>query len=430
MRQMKDSGYEWLGEVPANWGVYPARYAFTENRTKNINGEVTKALQFKFGSIIPKTNFDAESDEYVADTIATYTIVDPRTIMINGLNLNYDFKTLRVGMVTERGVITSAYLALIPDERVINAEFATLLFKGYESVMAFHNMGAGIRKTLGFKEFKNQPILIPPLQEQQRIVEFLQGKLGEIDAVIEQTRDTVEEYKRLKQTVITEAVTKGVRGEREMKYSGNEWISDIPAEWNISRIKYICEFEPLSDKAHLDAESLITYTPMECIKNGWFINNTAQFGSVSSSLTAYQDGDIVMAKVTPCFENGNIAVMCGLSSGFGLGSSELFVFRATQIETRYLFYWLRNDRFVQTACSTMTGTGGLKRVSPSFVKNCYIHLPPVEEQRNIVEYLDSMCAEFDRLIDAKNHLLSELESYRKSVVYEYVTGKKEVPACP
>ncbi|MBO5544741.1 MAG: hypothetical protein J5949_08955, partial [Oscillospiraceae bacterium] len=109
-REMKDSGVPWIGEIPKNWRLLPAQYGFAEVKTKNTDGAVQNALQFKFGAIIPKSNFNADSDDYVAGTITNYTIVQPGTVMINGLNLNYDFKTQRTGLVREPGAITSAYL--------------------------------------------------------------------------------------------------------------------------------------------------------------------------------------------------------------------------------------------------------------------------------------------------------------------------------
>lgn len=199
-REMKDSGIEWIGEIPKDWRIYPARYAFTEIRTKNSGGSITNALKFYNGTIIKKANFDANSDNYVAETITNYTVVTPDTIMINGLNLNYDLKSLRVGLVNETGVITSAYLAIYPNKEHILPKFATYLFKGYETKMAFHNMGAGIRKTLGFKEFKSQPVLFPPLDEQERIVAFLDRITYEIDSIIEKTRSSIEEYLKTRYT--------------------------------------------------------------------------------------------------------------------------------------------------------------------------------------------------------------------------------------
>lgn len=208
---------------------------------------------------------------------------------------------------------------------------------------------------------------------------------------------------------------------REMKNSGIAWMGEIPREWNISRIKYVADVDPSCDKTKIDGDSLITYTPMECIRRGNFVNKAACLNSVSSSLTAYEEGDIVMAKVTPCFENGNIAIMTGLHNGFGLGSSELFVFRPRSIITEYLFYWLQNYVFVQNAKATMTGTGGLKRVSPVFIKNCSIHMPPKEEQNKLVAFLDSKCTLVDTLIQNVQTQIEKLKAYKQSLITEVVT---------
>ena len=160
---------------------------------------------------------------------------------------------------------------------------------------------------------------------------------------------------------------------------------------------------------------------MECIKNGYFIPNTARLGDLATSLTAYEENDIVMAKVTPCFENGNIAVMSGLESGFGLGSSELFVFRAREIELQYLFYWLQNSAFVDLAKSTMTGTAGLKRVSSQFVQNCEIHYPPIAEQSRIAAFLDDKCARVDSVIAQTRASIEEYKKLKQAVITQAVT---------
>lgn len=238
-RKMKDSGIEWIGEIPEGWEVAPVRSCFDEVRTKNTDGQEQNALQFKSGNIISKANFNANIDDYVADTITNYTVVLPDTVMINGLNLNYDFKSLRVALVKEKGVITSAYLAIFPDRKKIFPQYATYLFKGYETKMAFHNMGAGIRKTLGYKEFKNQPLLLPSKEEQNKISAYLDSKCSHIDTMLFRTRSGIEEYKKLKQAVITQAVTKGVRGEREMKDSKIDYIGQIPDEWVLCKLRNI-----------------------------------------------------------------------------------------------------------------------------------------------------------------------------------------------
>ena len=211
-----------------------------------------------------------------------------------------------------------------------------------------------------------------------------------------------------------------------MKDSGVEWIGEIPEHWKITKIKHKAILNPKCDFSHISYDTLITYTPMECVKNGYYNNRTEILSKIPSSLTPFEEGDIVMAKVTPCFENGNIAIMNNLQSKVGLGSSELFVFRSKGILTKYLFYFLQSINFTRQACLTMTGAGGLKRVSSEFCKNCKLPLPPYIEQKQIADYLDSKCEKIDFTINKKQKLIDKLTEYKKSLIYEVVTGKKEV----
>lgn len=217
---------------------------------------------------------------------------------------------------------------------------------------------------------------------------------------------------------------------RKMKDSGIEWIGEIPEGWEITRLKYLADFEPTCDTSYLTDESKITYTPMECVKNGGFENRSALYGNLSHTLTPFQNGDIAMAKVTPCFENGNIAIMDNLFSGFGLGSSELFIFRPKSISIRYFFYWLQNKAFVARACSTMTGTGGLKRISPSFIRNCPVHCPSTDEQTMISDYLDAKCSEIDDLLTSVRSSIEEYKKLKQAVITQAVTkgvrGEREM----
>lgn len=207
-----------------------------------------------------------------------------------------------------------------------------------------------------------------------------------------------------------------------MKNSGIEWIGEIPDDWNITTIKYACVFSPKCSKiVGLGIENEITYTPMEYIKNGYYIQNTKIIADIPSSLTMYEEGDIVMAKVTPCFENGNIARMDNLVNGVGVGSSELYVFRTKKYNRDYLFYLLQNYIFKDCAASTMIGTGGLKRVSSHFIKNSKQPFPPLSEQKAIAEFLDKKCGEVDALIADIQQEIETLEQYKRSVITESVT---------
>lgn len=421
-RKMKDSGIEWIGEIPTDWSIGFAFQIFTPVKNRNIGLLETNLLSLSYGKIKHKSINTTEG--LLPESFDSYNIIECDDIVLRLTDLQNDHKSLRVGRSTERGIITSAYLTLRPSNNSFSQYMYYFLYS-FDICKGLYGMGSGVRQGLNWDDIKHLQILLPTLAEQQRIAAFLDRKCAEIDSIIADTQKTIEEYKALKQSIITEAVTKGVRGERKMKDSGVEWIGDVPEEWEVIPVKYVAEFQPSCDMSNLTDDSIITYLPMQHLKNGYYIQNTAFYGSVASSLTPFMNGDIVMAKVTPCFENGNIAIMNDLSSGVGMGSSELFVYRPLDVQTKYLLYWLQNILFKQAACATMTGTGGLKRVSPYFAKHSKMTLPCYKEQLEIIRYLDEKCTSLDKLIESKQQLLTELESYKKSVIYEYVTGKKE-----
>ena len=204
--EMKDSGIEWVGNIPAHWDTIPIRYLFAECRLKNILNQEKTALKFTYGTIIKKTNFDSDSDEYVANTMTNYTVVYPGTIMINGLNLNYDFVSQRVGLVKDRGAITSAYLAIVPGSRVVS-EYANYQLKSWDYAKAFHNMGTGVRKTLDFSELGKKYFVTPSIEEQSKIVAFLDSKCKEIEAIIASKKQQLTVIDSYKKSLIYEYVT-------------------------------------------------------------------------------------------------------------------------------------------------------------------------------------------------------------------------------
>ena len=420
-RKMKDSGIEWIGEIPEGWEVLAHKYIMHKEKSicEHYNGEDVISLTLNG---VVKRDLENPSGK-MPTTFDGYQFVDPNDLLLCLFDI--DVTPRCVGLVKDYGVTSPAYSRFKIHSGFCNAYYNYLL-RFIDDEKVFVHLSKNLRSSLTESDFGAIKTIVPPKAEQQRIADYLDNRTFEIDTLLSKARSSIEEYKKLKQAVITQAVTKGVRGEREMKDSGVEWIGKIPKEWEISRIKYVSIFEPSSDFRKLTPETIITYSPMECIKNGTFERRTSLYGNLAHTLTPFQDGDIVMAKVTPCFENGNIAIMNELQSGYGLGSSELFVFRPQNINTRYLFYWLQNKLFVCQACATMTGTGGLKRISPSFVKNCNIHYPTATEQAEIADYLDAKCAEIDGLIAKKEQLVKELEGYKKSLIYEVVTGKREV----
>lgn len=422
MREMKDSGIEWVGQIPSTWTIKPIRAEFEEVTRKNSNGGVKTALKFTYGNIVKKNNFDADEDAYVADTILNYTIVTPGTIMLNGLNLNFDFVTQRIGLVKEIGAITSAYTAFRPLSGRVLPEFATYLLKSYDTCKAFHNMGGGVRKILNFSELKRHYIVYPEVAEQQRIVSFLDAKCAEIDALtadIQTQIDTLEQYKR---SVITEAVTKGLNPDVEMKDSRIQWIGLIPAHWIIHPV-YTYFGERKNKNRFGTEDNLLSLSYGRVIRKDI---NTSD-GLLPESFNTYnivEAGDIIIRPTD--LQNDKRSLRTGLVKEHGIiTSAYIDLCPIKKVDSRY-FHFLLHAYDVMKVFYNM-GNGVRQGLNYSEFSSLMVFEPPYDEQVLIANFLDAKCVEIDAIIGQKKEQLSTLESYEKSLIYEYVTGKKEVP---
>lgn len=203
--------------------------------------------------------------------------------------------------------------------------------------------------------------------------------------------------------------------------SGVDWIGDIPEGWEVKKLKYVVSLYPPCKSNHISDEDVVTFTPMDCVKNGYFHNQPSEFSNASSSYNFFEEGDILLAKVTPCFENGNIAIAKNLYNKFGYGSSELFVLRCNKCITEFMFYYFQSTDFKQVAISTMYGAGGLKRVSAEFMRENKFAMPTLDEQKAIANYLDAETARIDNIIKAKETLIERLKEKRTALITHAVT---------
>ena len=415
---MKDSGISWVGEIPKEWRCLPIRALFTENRNKNFLGKETKALQFKYGTIVPKKNFDPE-ENYVAETILNYNIVDRGMIMLNGLNLNFDFVSKRIALVAERGIITSAYMSFYPtDTTIVLSEYANYLFKSYDNCAAFHNMGGGVRKILNFGELKRQYFVLPPLDEQQRIAEFLDRACGKIDGLkadIQAQIDTLEQYKR---SIITEAVTHGLNPSAPMKECSVSWARQIPQHWKVmpnkhlmTKIKNICPI--------YKGEDILSLTMY-----GVIVRDLDAGGKMPSSFDGYQyikKGNLLM-----CLFDIDVTPRCiGIIKQNGITSPAYSQFKMEKIANArfYYYYYLMLDFTKELLHLAKNLRHSLTEDQLGAIKQL---VPPLDEQQEIADYLDNKCAEIEQIIADKKTQIETLDGYKKSLIYEYVTGKKEV----
>ena len=198
-------------------------------------------------------------------------------------------------------------------------------------------------------------------------------------------------------------------------------VEGMKNEWNTIPLRYVCELNPSIAWNGIEEDDELTFLPMDRIKNGYFIPNTDKFSKYASSYNAFENGDILLAKVTPCFENGNIAIAENLVGGKGFGSSELFVIRPKDVNRKFLFFYFQSKAFKQRGEASMTGAGGLKRVSPELLREHHLPLPYNETQRLIADYLDRETARIDALVADKEKMLALLEEKRAALISRAVT---------
>lgn len=421
--KMKDSGIEWIGNIPSHWRIHTLYQLVTQVREKNSDLQEKNLLSLSYGKIKRK---DIDSpDGLLPASFDGYNIIEAGDIVLRLTDLQNDHTSLRVGLATERGIITSAYTTLRPTD-MSNSKYLYYLIHAFDLKKGFYGMGSGVRQGLNYAEIKELRIILPSQDEQDTIASFLDEECTRIDVIINEIKASIDEYKKWKSSVIFRCVTKGITSDTALKDSGNTRIGHIPADWDTIRIKYVVEFEPNCSKPNISPESLVSYVPMECIRTDCRTPRTAPLSNDSSSYSKFNNGDIALAKVTPCFENRNVCIMNNLENGYAYGSSELINIRATLINPRFLLYWLQTDTFISGGVANMTGVAGLKRVSPSYIKNTLITFPPLTEQEKIVTYLDKKCANINSLISEKQMLIDELETYKRSLVYEVVTGKRKL----
>ena len=398
--RMKESGLPWIGEIPEHWGLTRIETLFSEGLQKNIFYEFDHALKFTYGNLVPK-NEEGDVSE-LKGTYLAYSIIDENDIAINGLNLNFDFVSQRVARCPQRGILTSAYLILKPND-VRYSRYYTYQFKSWDNQKVFHGMGKGVRLTLSFSEVEKMLMPIPPLSEQQDIADFLDKKIGEIENAIKEANELIDKYKSYKQSIITEAVTKGIQPDIPMKDSGVEWIGDVPNHWKVCAFKR--EITIYNGKDYKDFMDDEIYP---VIGSGGCFTYCSKYMYDGEALLMGRKGTIDK----PLYINGK----------FWAVDTMFYAIPKKNLNCKFAYYLALT--FPYNLYSTSTT---LPSMTQTDLGNNPVAIPPFTEQQAIVDYLDEKCTKIDSIIESKNNLIKQLQEYKKSIIFEYVTGKKEVP---
>lgn len=391
-RKMKDSGIEWIGEIPEGWETQKLKYYATVT-----SGEILSRDEYDFSGDIPVIGSNGKIG-------TTYKSNNHSEVITTG----------RVGTIGTAQIVQDAWItdnALIIKSHSINRPFLTYVIPNFD----FKFMLSGTAQPLiTATKLKNQYIPVPSSEVQDKLVQYLNTQIFNLSHLISQACSSIELYKKLKQAVITQAVTKGVRGEREMKDSGVEWIGEINHRFSLIKLKYICSIldqyrKPISaDKRSQTGSVLYDYYGASGA-----IDKIDDYTIDDHVMLIGEDGANLRMR--------NLPLMYEVNGKAWINNHAHILKPTERVDFYYLFYALEG----LDINPYITGSAQPK-LSQEKLQNIWVPLPDFEEQQEIATYIRSKCAEIDKLIAKKEQLVKELESYKKSLIYEVVTGKREV----
>lgn len=429
MRKMRDSGIEWVGQIPKGWELRRAKTLFTQRNSKGNGIEVLLSPTQKYG-VVPQSQLEGVVQVKEDTDLQMFKTVHKGDFVISLRSFQGGFE-----YSLYEGVCSPAYQVFYPTSPICDTYYR-YLFKSQSFISKMNNLTVGIRegKNIQYVDFANSQIPVPPLAEQERIAAFLDAECAEIDAVLEKTRASIEEYKKLKQAVITQAVTKGIRGDRPMKDSGIEWIGDIPAEWRKTQLRHCAAIKSgiTLGKKYEKTDSLVErpYLRVANVQDGYVdlsVLTTIEVTQDEDLKYRLRAGDVLMTEGGDRDKLGRGCVWHGEIEPC-LHQNHIFAVQTSKdtLLPEFLEYLTVSDVGRSYFDVTAIKTTNLACTSSSKVLAFTIPLPSVEEQAEIVEALNTKCAGIDALVAKKQQYLTEIENYKKSLIYEYVTGKKEV----
>ncbi len=407
--EMKHSGIEWIGNIPSHWSVKTLNQLVSQVKNKNSKLEEKNLLSLSYGKI--KRKDINSSDGLLPASFDGYNIIEAGDIVLRLTDLQNDKTSLRVGLATERGIITSAYITLRPFD-VNQSKYLYYLLHSFDIKKGFYGMGSGVRQGLNYGGVKELRIALPSQDEIEAVASYLDVKCAEIDEVILETKESIENYKLWKASVIFESITKGLDPTIEMKDSGVEWIGKVPAHWEVKKFKHFTigsnTGEAISKEYWDETGGTLLYTAGQNPVRSNYKKFPSYWLTTDNDLLVARNGAGAIHIPVKCSIYTDHVIRFILSSG----SNRTFLYFALLVGM---------EKVVSEAIDV-----SLKTLSKSSWNKVPIPTPPLPEQKLIADHLDKKSSEMDKIMVEKEQLIKELEEYKQSLIYEVVTGKRKV----
>jgi type I restriction modification DNA specificity domain protein len=422
MIEMKDSGISFIGMIPSDWNVTRNKNVFS--CTKELVGTASSETQLLSLTTKGIKEKDINNPEgKLPESFDTYQFVKKNDMVMCLFDL--DVSAVFSGLSPYDGMISPAYRVLHCKNNII-PKFADYWFRYISDGRKFNHYAKNIRYTLNYEDFSTLPIVQPPIDRQCRIVDYLDEKCSKIDAIIEKQQTVIEKLKAYKLSIITEAVTNGLNPDVEMKDSGVEWIGEIPSNWKITSISRLATVvrgaspRPAGDPLYFNGSDVPWITVAEVTKDdGKYITSTSKYltsaGAEKSRMV--ESGTLLLSNSGATLGVPKVTLIDGCIND---GSLAFYNLKIDQI---FLLYVLKSRTYELR--KEMSGYGQ-PNLNTDIVKAIKIPLPPQEKQEDIVKYLDQKCPAIDKVIADRQVIIEKLGQYKKSLIYEVVTGKKEI----
>lgn len=432
----KDSGVQWLGEIPSHWVLMSLKFSLDMPITDGPHETpeiLTEGIPFISAEAVKNDKLDFNKKRgYISeeDDLRFSKKYKPKFGDVYMVKSGATTGNVAKVETHEHFNIWSPLAVMRPDLSKITTEYIFYTLKSdyfNHSVKTKWNMGT--QQNIGMGVIANIPIIVPPVSEQKIIADFLDKRLAQVDALIAKQETLLEKLAEQRVALISHAVTKGLNPDVKLQKSDSEILGSYPENWKVKRLRFDIETNPSKSEIQLDGSELVSFIPMESVSvgGGLDLSNERMISEVSSGYTYFADGDVVVAKITPCFENGKASIAENLHQGIAFGTTELHVLRCKEnLLNKFLFFIIQSDKFMKYGESEMYGAGGQKRVPERFIKDYLIALPSLIEQQQICDFIESQLSHLDGLVQKVESTIATFKEYRSTLITQVVTGKIDV----